>query len=266
MELQKKIETFWQTANVRYNETIQRELSGIKKGIWSQLIEENRPPGERLEVLDIGTGPGFFPLLLSEMGHRVTAIDCTQSMLDMARENVEAAGFKVSFHRMDAHQLEFADDSFDLILTRNVTWLVHSPEAAYREWHRVLKLGGRLLIFDANYYLWIYDSEWRQVFEKDHDDAVRAGFRKFDRATYEEGNRIGKELFCSSVRRPQWDIPVLLNLGFGRISIDADVGEKIHDEFSKIRYRTVPPFMIRAEKTDRRYLFRLGKQQSRATI
>jgi ubiquinone/menaquinone biosynthesis C-methylase UbiE len=260
MDIQKRIENYWQTANERYNETIQKELNGVKKEVWVQLLEENRPPGEKLEVLDIGTGPGFFPLLLSELGHHVTAIDCTESMLETARENVKAAGFEVSFYLMDAHKLAFQDNSFDLILTRNVTWLMYNPSLAYQEWHRVLKPGGRLLIFDGNYYLWLQDSKWREDFERDNEEAVKAGFKKFEHATQEEGNRIAQDLFFSKIRRPQWDIPVLLNIGFGKIHIDADVSDKISSEVSKVRYRTIPPFMIRAEKTDTRYLYGLNNQ------
>lgn len=260
MHIQRRIENYWKTANERYNETIQKELKGVKKEIWVQLLQENRPPGERLEVLDIGTGPGFFPLLLSEMGHHVTAIDCTESMLTTARKNIKEAGFNAALHLMDAHKLAFEDNSFDLILTRNVTWLMYDPPAAYREWHRVLKPGGRLLIFDGNYYLWQQDSRWQEEFERDTEEAVKLGFKRFEKTSQEEGNRIGQDLFFSKIRRPQWDIPFLLNLGFGKIYVDADLSEQISDEISKIRYRTIPPFMIRAEKTDIKYLYGLNRQ------
>ncbi|EHQ91111.1 class I SAM-dependent methyltransferase [Desulfosporosinus youngiae] len=260
MHIQKRIENYWQTANERYDETIQRELKGVQKEVWLRLLRESRPPGEKLEVLDIGTGPGFFPLLLSEMGHQVTAIDCTESMLATARENAEGAGFDVSFHLMDAHKLAFEDNSFDMILTRNVTWLMYDPPAAYREWHRVLKPGGRLLIFDANYYLWTQDSQWQEEFERDTEEAVKLGFKKFEASNVEESNRIGQDLFFSKIRRPQWDVPVLFNLGFGKIYVEGDLSELISDEISKVRYRTMPPFMIRAEKTEVNYLYGLKSQ------
>lgn len=260
ISIQKRIENYWQTAHERYDETIQKELKGVQKEAWIQLLEEHRPPGEKLEVLDIGTGPGFFPLLLSGMGHRVTALDCTESMLVTARENVKKAGFQVAFHLMDAHKLTFADDSFDLILTRNVTWLMYDPPAAYREWHRVLKPGSRLLIFDANYYLWQQDSRWQEEFERDTEEAVKLGFQRFDSRSTAESDGIGRDLFFSKIRRPQWDIPVLLDLGFGRIYVDGDLSEVISDEISKVRYRTIPPFMIRAEKTGSKYLYGLNNQ------
>jgi SAM-dependent methyltransferase len=260
MHIQKRIENFWQAANVGYNQTIQRELKGVLKENWIRLIEENRPPGEGLEVLDVGTGPGFFPILLSEMGHRVTAIDCTESMLCTAKENAKAAGIDARFFQMDAHNLSFEDGAFDLILARNATWLLYEPVAAYREWHRVLKPGGRLLIFDGNYYLWMFDPKWREDFERDHEKARAVGYQKPDPERYEAGNKIGEALYLSRIRRPQWDIPVLLSLGFGRICVDSDLTNEICNEIIKVRYRTVPPFMIRAEKTETRYLYGLKQE------
>ena len=50
-------------------------------------------------------------------------------------------------------------------------------------------------------------------------------------------------------------MPVLLSLGFGRIYVDSDLTSEFCDEIFKVRYRTVPPFMIRAEKTETRYLY-----------
>jgi hypothetical protein len=60
--------------------------------------------------------------------------------------------------------------------------------------------------------------------------------------------------FCQAFGIPA-ALSVLLNIGFGKIHVDADVSEKVYSEVSKIRYRTVAPFMIRAEKTNDRYLY-----------
>lgn len=257
MSIQNRIVQYWEKANVRYDEIIQKELKGVKKEVWLDLLEANSPSGDRMKVLDIGTGPGFFPLLMSEMGHQVTAIDCTESMLETARQNAEAAGFDVNFHLMDAHHLDFEDHTFDMIITRNVTWLLREPAAAYQEWHRVLKPGGHLLIFDGNYYLWLNDSEWEKELKKDRAEAAESGHKGVDQATREECQKIAKELFFSKIRRPQWDIPVLMNLGFGKIFVDTDVSEKICDEGSKISSRTMPLFMIRVQKTSENYLYGL---------
>lgn len=45
----------------------------------------------------------------------------------------------------------FADETFDVVISRNLTWTLPNAEHAYGEWMRVLKTGGVLLNFDANY-------------------------------------------------------------------------------------------------------------------
>lgn len=119
---QKRIEKYWDNEASRYSENIRREMNSFKRKAWTDLIEEYRPAGESLKVLDIGTGPGFFAM----------------------------PGFEAEFIKMDSHELTFADETFDLLLCRNLTWTLRDPQSAYNEWRRVLKTGGRLLIFDAN--------------------------------------------------------------------------------------------------------------------
>lgn len=58
---------------------------------------------------------------------------------------------------MDAQNLTFHDNMFDVIVSRNLTWNLDSPAKAYREWYRVLKPGSILLNFDANWYAYLYD-------------------------------------------------------------------------------------------------------------
>mgnify|MGYP000482475991 FL=1 len=47
--------------------------------------------------------------------------------------------------------LEYEDESFDVVITRNLTWTLPDVDKAYKEWHRVLRKGGVLLNYDANY-------------------------------------------------------------------------------------------------------------------
>ena len=59
---------------------------------------------------------------------------------------------KITYCQMDASHLAFADETFDAVVSRNLTWNLEDPEQAYKEWMRVLKKGGILLNYDANWY------------------------------------------------------------------------------------------------------------------
>jgi ubiquinone/menaquinone biosynthesis C-methylase UbiE len=249
MKIQQRIENYWQGRASHYSENILKEMSNFKKDAWTDLIDEYRPAGRPLKALDIGTGPGFFAMLLSGMGHSVTAIDCTENMLAEARHNTQTAGYQVEFYQMDSHELDFSDGAFDLIVCRNLTWTLRDPHQAYREWHRVLRPGGRLLIFDANWHLRLFDEEMDRLHREDLELARQMGISDpHDNAKREESDNIARQLYLSSRRRPQWDAAALVEAGFGRLVIDTDICGRVWDENDRVLYRSTPMFMVAAEK------------------
>lgn len=249
MQIQQRIENYWQGRAFHYSENILKEMGCFKKAAWEALINEHRPAGSPLKVLDIGTGPGFFAMLLSGMGHRVTAIDCTENMLAEAKHNTQTAGFQVDFYQMDSHELDFSGENFDLIVCRNLTWILRDPHQAYREWHRVLKPGGRLLIFDANWHLRLFDEEMDSLYREDLELARQRGIHDpHDNAKREESDNIARQLYLSSRRRPRWDAAALMEAGFGRLVIDTDISGRVWDENDMVLYRSTPMFMVAAEK------------------
>lgn len=248
MQIQQRIERFWNNDASRYSESIQKEMASFKKDAWAKLIDRHRPAGGSLKALDMGAGPGFFTIVLAALGHRVTAIDCSEQMLKEAEQNLQAAGFTAEFKKMDSHALDFADQTFDLLLCRNHTWILQDPRKAYQEWHRVLKPGGRLLIFDANWNLRMHDPEMQKKYEEDRKRAKMLGISRPGHVNKEEGERIARELFFSKRLRPQWDAVALMDCGFSKLFIDRDITGRVWDEEEMILYRSTPMFLISAEK------------------
>ena len=119
------------------------------------------------KILDVGTGPGFFAILLAEAGYQVTAIDYTEEMLKEAQQNACGLAECIVWKTGDAQALDVENNSFDAIVTRNVTWNLPRPDLAYKEWLRVLKPGGMLYNFDADWYGHLYNEEKRNSYEKD---------------------------------------------------------------------------------------------------
>lgn len=86
-ELLKNIEKYWTNRAEGYSQVNLEELAGEKWPVWLSVIEEHMPKVERkgIRILDIGTGPGFFLIILSRAGYQVTAIDYTEEMLKKQR-------------------------------------------------------------------------------------------------------------------------------------------------------------------------------------
>ncbi len=116
--LLEKIEKYWSTRTEGYSEVNHKELEGMQKEAWLDVLEAEFPkmPKEEIKILDIGTGPGFFPMILAEAGYRVTAVDYTREMLHKAMENAGSLCERIDFYRMDAQNLGFEDNTFDVVI------------------------------------------------------------------------------------------------------------------------------------------------------
>ena len=87
--LKSEIKDYWEGEAEIYDDGIQEELNSLRADAWKNLILQNIPQKEKLHILDVGTGPGFFPVILGRAGHRVTGIDISENMILHARENVK---------------------------------------------------------------------------------------------------------------------------------------------------------------------------------
>ena len=228
-----EIESYWSTRAEGYSEVNEKELKGIQKKAWLETLEGGfgglfTEAKEQLKILDIGTGPGFFPMILAEAGYHVTAVDYTPEMLEKAAEN--AAKFigekkeRITFKRMDAQALEFEDESFDVIISRNLTWNLPHPEMAYKEWLRVLKKGGKLLNFDANWYGYLYDDKKREAYENDRKNVEKGSLDDHYLCTdIDRMEKIALQVPLSETKRPGWDVKVLEGLGAKKIEVNEDI-------------------------------------------
>ena len=77
-------------------------------------------------ILDVGAGTGRTALFLARGGARVTAVDASEAMLEIARRRAASQNLRLRFLIADAHSLEFADRSFDVAISLRV--LMHTPK------------------------------------------------------------------------------------------------------------------------------------------
>ena len=153
-ELMQSIGRYWTRRAPSYTDVIKKNLAdGWDKG-WADELTAHFPRDTR-RVLDIGTGPGFFAMILARRGYAVTAVDYSDGMLREARRNAGDLARHIRFARMDAQRLDLTDGSFDAIVTRNLTWNLPDPAGADREWMRVLRPGGVFVyVVPSEKHLW----------------------------------------------------------------------------------------------------------------
>ena len=99
------------------------------------------------DVLEVGVGTGLnAPLYPPHC--RVTGIDISAPMLRKARERIARGRFQLRLLQLDAAQLTFADNSFDIVYAPYTISVVPDPVRVAREMHRVCKPGGAIVILN----------------------------------------------------------------------------------------------------------------------
>ncbi|MCQ2085113.1 MAG: class I SAM-dependent methyltransferase, partial [archaeon] len=194
MAEEKKLETigdYWSMRSEGFSEYMLAHLAETEQDLHFRRIYDFI--GDRkLKVLDIGCGPGMFSIALGKKGQDVTAIDYSDGMIAKAKQNCEEAGVPANIMKMIpiiaaigasvtglkklSHESPLVLRSrsriiwpvtvvptLDLIVSRKVVWNLEDPAAAYGEWLRVLKPEGKIMLFDANYFLYMHDEEYEQA-------------------------------------------------------------------------------------------------------
>ena len=140
------------------------DVSGIKQGqrmMWTagdypdlartiatvgELVAEraDAQPGEAL--LDVATGSGNVAIPAALAGARVTGLDLTPKLLDVARERAAEAGVEIEFVEGDAEDLPFDDRSFERVTSCFGVMFAPRHDVAAGELVRVAKPGARIVV------------------------------------------------------------------------------------------------------------------------
>ncbi len=118
---------------------------------FEHILGEIQPPPGSV-FLEVGCGAGFHAMRLARRGYEVKAVDFSDAVLDMARENVRAAGLEhlIDIGREDLIDLSYEDHTFDYVLCWGVLMHVPEVERAIEELSRVIAPGGYLIVHEGN--------------------------------------------------------------------------------------------------------------------
>ena len=174
-----------------YSHEIERDRLNTEpfklEGIRTKEIVERYLQKDKLEILDLGGGAGYYSFWLQEKGHNVTLVDLSPTNIDLVRKHSEASGITLKKYELgDATNLDFADDQFDIVLLFGPLYhLIDRNERikALSEVMRVLKRGGILLSVIISRYASLFDGFHRDlvvddVFYKILADDLKTGIHQ----------------------------------------------------------------------------------------
>lgn len=183
MDRQKQtIRKYWDWRSHTYPWDADKSEATAKR--WETLLTHlvSGPPGRK--AIDMGTGTGQFAVYLARLGFRVTGIDISEKMIRKAREHAERFSLDIDFQQQDAEDLLFESSSFDVVVSRNLLWTLPDPQKALKEWMRILKPAGALVVSDG---MWM-NTTWKRV----HHLAF-----KILRGMFGNGSLISLRFFCA---------------------------------------------------------------------
>ena len=115
---------------------------------WTNFLQASLP-STNATILDIGCGTGSLSVVLAGLGHTVTGIDLSPSMIALARTKATALGLQVEFHVMDAASPQLPLNHYDAIVCRHLLWTLPEPKEVLQRWAELLKPKGRLILIEG---------------------------------------------------------------------------------------------------------------------
>lgn len=100
------------------------------------------------KLLDLGCGAGENSVYFAKKGALCVATDYSPGMVEVALKLAETNGVKIEGCTANAMELEFPDNTFDIVYASNLLHHLPEPKLAIREMHRVLKPGGKACFWE----------------------------------------------------------------------------------------------------------------------
>ncbi|MFT4276983.1 MAG: methyltransferase domain-containing protein [Rhodopseudomonas sp.] len=150
--LKDEIRSYWSARAETFDNSPGHGIRSIgERDAWARLFRDHFEGSQVSEVLELASGTGEITAVLLSMGLAVTAIDLCEPMIAQAAAKHVEAQKRVKFHLGDAENTMMPDQRFDAVVSRHLVWTLPDPEAAFADWLRVLRPGGRVVIIDGDW-------------------------------------------------------------------------------------------------------------------
>ncbi len=142
-----------------YFKKVAQDWDTLRQGYFTEEVRQAalqrgylRPD---MAAADIGGGTGFISSGLAPLVQKVHLVDGSNAMIEVARKNLREFD-NIEYHLADGLSIPLPDDSIDVAFANMTLHHCPDPLAAIREWARLLRPGGRLIITDQD----LHDHAW----------------------------------------------------------------------------------------------------------
>ncbi|MDG5814729.1 class I SAM-dependent methyltransferase [Chitinispirillales bacterium ANBcel5] len=139
---QNKEKNFWDNYAKKYDSLIQKikPTYNLLIGYILEYIDSSK------DVLEIASGTGIITLEIAEKANKVYGCDISPEMVNVANEKLNKTKIKnIKFEVQDAYELDYMEESFDIVIASNVLHIMINPERALSSVYKVLKPNGILI-------------------------------------------------------------------------------------------------------------------------
>lgn len=151
-EIKEIITSSWDKWADDYDSYYPHTIKSSQEEMQWKLAFKNFTGNAGQKILDVGTGTGFVALILAELGHEVKGVDISKGMMKEAEKKAKEKELNIQFNYADAEKLDEPYNTYDIVVNRYMLWTLQYPEKAIKEWIRVLKPGGKLIIIDGDWF------------------------------------------------------------------------------------------------------------------
>lgn len=203
-----------------YDGLVQKYMNILHAGFVETVLNLGPVRGKALEV---GTGTGRISIELARNNPDFTvwAIDLSEPMLQVGRENEQQAGVmgRVHFTRGDAKRLPFPDRTFDLVFSHNMMHHLPEPIQMVKDMVRVLKPDGGFFLRDLfrqtswirRLHVTVFGATYDPIMKRQYNDSIRAAlsrpeWEKLFRSLPLKGAKLKRQFLTHlSIERPSLD-------------------------------------------------------------
>ena len=149
-DLKEDIRDYWSDRSRSFDQDFGHRIpAGPELDAWAAAVSAALGPEPR-KVLELACGTGEVTRVLLSLGHEVTGLDFSEAMLGVARAKHQGTN-RARFILADAERTMELGETYDAVICRHLVWTLTEPAQALEDWFRVLKPGGRLVVFDGDW-------------------------------------------------------------------------------------------------------------------